>query len=432
MSISDKLEKHGVKILYAATLAGLGFSFLGSVKNSHLLSPESFGDWKYLQNYVVLISYFVNFGLYSSGGRLIAATNDKIKVRIYKGYMLYFAFAGMLVIILSTIISGLFLPKILNHDLFQLAIVIFPFFIINPLNFYFEATFQGERKLVHLAIFRFLPPLAYISLLYAFESHSKGSIYYNAILYYASYFVVYMMLIWSDKPIFKRNTNEWADLKAQHKSYGIHLYWGGLWGVGAIYLLPVLVGFFGINNVAVGHYSLALSLITPLALLPSIVGTAYFKQFITIKTIPPNAFNKVLLASVVSLVALLVGVDWFVDLVLDKKYQEVGSLIKIGSFGAILHGLGDFVNKFLLAKGESVYLKKVSIAVGLVQLISSLLLIKVWSSTGGIIAKSLGSIVFFSALFFYYRKKYIVEGSEGIKIKLKDDEDSLKEEIPAG
>jgi O-antigen/teichoic acid export membrane protein len=425
------VEKHGVKILYAASLAGLGFSFLGSLLNSKLLTKESFGDWKYLQNYVVFISYFVNFGLYSSGGRLIAATNDKIKIRIYKGYMLYFASGGMLVIILSTIVSGLLFPKLLNSNLFHLAIVLMPFFIVNPLIFYFESTYQGERKLGSLAVYRFAPPFAYVTLLYALKSHSEGSIYYNAMLYYASYFTVFMILIWSDKPIFKKNTSEWTDLRLQHKSYGVHLYWGSLWGVGAIYLLPILIGFFNINNVEVGHYGLALSFIMPLVMLPGIVGTSYFKQYIYLKNIPTDAFKKVVFSSLALLIMLMLGIDFFINLLLGDKYKEVATLIKIGAPGAILHGLGDFVNKFLMAKGESKYLKKVSVAVGLVQLASSLILIKLFSATGGIVAKSLGSVVFFFALYIYYYKKYIIQKSEGIKVVIQEEEFSNPVNMPA-
>lgn len=416
------LKKHSVKILFAASLISLALSFFGTVLNSRLLSKELFGDWKYLQNFMILVSYLVNFGLYSSGGRLIAATNDKIKVRTYKGYMLYFALFGFSIIILTTLFTGLFFPKLLSGSLFHLALLMMPFFIIHPLNFYFEATFQGERKLVSLAIFRVIPPLTYVALLYIFKSHSTGNIYYNAMLYYGSYFAVFILLLLDDKPIFKKGTSEWKDLKTQHKTFGIHLYWGGLWGVGAIYLLPVLIGFFNINNIEVGHYSLALSFIMPLSFLPSIIGTSYYKQYINLPSIPAMAFKKVIVGCLLLQIGLLVGVDYFIDFFLGSKYDEVSFLIKLGSFGAILHGFGDFINKFLLAKGESVYLKKVSLLVGLVQLISSLALIHYLSSAGAVIAKSLGSLVLFGSLFYYYYKKYLVQKSEGIKIVLTTDE----------
>ncbi len=415
------LEKHSSKVLYAATMSALGLSFAGTVLNSHLLR-EKFGDWKYLQSFVILVSYLVNFGLYSSGGRLVAATDNKFKVRTYKGYLIYFSLAGLAVIILTMLVCGLFIPKLLNRDLFHMALTMLPLFIIHPLGFYFEAVYQGEKKLLGLAAYRFLPPFLYVILLYSLQSLSKGSIYYNAILFYATSFIVCMVLLKTDKPLFKKGTSEWKDLKMQHKTFGVQLYWGGLWGVGVIYLLPILVGLFNIDNKDVGHYSLALSFIMPLSILPGIVGTSNYKSYIKATTIPKENFRKVVISCLVMQVGLLLCIDWVIKLLPDE-FRDVATLIKIGSFGAILHGFADFVNKFLLAKGESRFLKKVSIAVGITQLVSSLILIKMYSATGGIIAKSLGSLVFFALLYIFYHRKYVIGKSEGHKIVIHEEEE---------
>lgn len=430
MNIRLLLQKHSSKVLFAATIGALGLSFAGTVLNSHLLGDQKFGDWKYLQSFVVLVSYLVNFGLYYSGGRLVAATDNPEKIRIYKGYLMYFALAGLAVIILSLVVCGLFFPKVLSAPLFHMALVMLPLFIIHPLGFYFEAVYQGQKKLLGLAVYRFVPPFLYVVLLYAFQSLSEGSIYYNALLFYATSFVVAMILIRSDRPIFKKGTSEWKDLKMQHKTLGIELYWGGLWNVGVIYLLPILVGFFNIDNKDVGHYSLALSFIMPLSILPSIVGTSNFKSYITAKTIPKENFRKVIIACIVMQVLLILCVDYIIAFFLKPEYKDVAFMIKIGSFGAVLHGFADFVNKFLLAKGESKYMKKVSIAVGLTQLTSSLVLIKLYSSTGGIIAKSLGSLVLFSALYIFYYKKYVVGKSEGQKIVIHEEDEADVTEMP--
>lgn len=424
------LEKHSSKILFAATMSALVLSFAGTILNSHLLK-EKFGDWKYLQSFIILVSYLVNFGLYYSGGRLVATTDNTLKIRIYKGYLIYFALAGLGVIILSLLVCGIFFPKVLNKDLFYLALTMLPLFIIHPLGFYFETVYQGEKKLLGLSAYRFIPPFLYVVLLYAFQSFSEGSIFYNAILFYGTSFIVCMMLLKTDRPVFKKATSEWKDLKLQHKTFGVQLYWGSLWGVGVIYLLPILVGLFNIDNKDVGHYSLALSFIMPLSILPSIAGTSNFKSYIKAKTIPRQSFRKVVAACLLMQVGLLFCIDWIIKLFLPEEFWAVATPIKIGSFGAILHGFADFINKFLLAKGESRFLKKVSIAVGVTQLVSALVLIKMYSATGGIIAKSLGSLVLFGCLYIFYRRKYVVGKSEGHKIVIHEDKElNTVSEVP--
>jgi O-antigen/teichoic acid export membrane protein len=420
-----------------ATVLSAAASFGCSVLSSKLLvKKEVFGDWKYLQNFIMFISYFINFGLYASGGRLIAATTDKRKMAIYRGYLIYFCLAGLAVIMLSTVAVGLLLPRLLNTNLFHIALLLMPLFIIHPLSFYFEYTFQGERKLLSLALFRTLPAIVYMISLYVLGMFSKGTVFNNALLFYSSSFIVCIVLLLLNKPIFKWGTSEWKDIRIQHTTYGIHIYWGALWGIGATYMLPVLIGLFNINNADVANFSLALAFIMPLAILPSIMGTSNFRNYITLPKIPASSFKKVILSSLLLWIALLLSIDYIIKIFLGPQYKDIGFLIKIGSLGAILHGMGDFVIKFLLAKGESKYTKKVSIAFGLIQLISSVILIKMFSatghsSTGAIIGKSIGSAVFFIALFLYYHKKYVIGKSEGIKVNIIDEEPIIiNESVP--
>lgn len=411
--ILKKLDKYSVALLYIATIAGVGFSFLGSVLNSRMLSKELFGDWKYLQNFLMMISYFVNFGFYYSGGRLIAATDDKKRIGLFKGYLLMCCTAGLIIMFLTTVVAGLFFPRLLSPSLFKLCLTMFPLFIIHPLMFYLESIFQSERRLIELSVYKILPPVLYVGCLYAFSSLSNGSIYYNAMLYYATYFIVFAIFIFRDNQVFKKKTPEFTELMQENKTFGVHLYYGSLWNVGASYALPLLIGFFNLNNTDVGPYSLATSFIVPFSFLPAIVGTSYFKQFITLETIPADALKKVILASAGLLFVTIFGIDYLIDFFLGDKYQSVGFLVKFGAIGAIMQGMGDFVNKFLSAKGKSPYIKKVAIVVGSVQLVASLFFIKWFSSSGAMTAKLIGSCLYFGCLYFYYHKNFYLKAKTG-------------------
>lgn len=394
-------------ILYLATIVGLGFSFLGSILNSKMLSKEVFGDWKYIQNYLMMISYFVNFGFYYSGGRLIASTENPKRIATFKGYMLYISVVGLLIMFVVTLIAGIGWPKLFGPNLFNMMLVMFPLFIIHPLMFYFESIFQSENKMIDYSIYKVAPPVLYVIALLAFQNLSAGSLYYNAALFFITNLIVFLFFILKDKYIFKKQSPEWDELKQENKTYGIHLFYGSVWNVGASYLLPLLIGLFNLNNEDVGPYSLALSFIIPFSFLPTIVGTSYFKQFINMPKIPADAFKKVMLACGGLLIATILGIDFFIDLFLGEKYQEVGFLVKLGAGGAILQGFGDFVNKFLSAKGESPYIKKVAIVVGVVQVVASLLFIKWFSSTGAMVAKTIGSAVYFVLLYQFYHRRFI-------------------------
>ena len=405
--MKNKLEKYSVPILYIATILGLGLSFFGSIINSKLLSKEFFGDWKYVQNYLMMVSYFVNFGFYYSGGRLIAATDDTKRISTLKGYMLYQCLASLVIMFIITICIGTFWQKLLDANLFHLLLVMFPLFIVQPLMFYLEAIFQAERKLLSLSIYKVLPPLLYLFSLLLFQSYSTNNIYYNAILFYITYLIVFVYFIYSDKLIFKGKSKELSELLVENKEYGSHLYYVSLFNVGSTYILQIHIGYFNINNIEVGNYSLASSFIIPFAFLPTIVGTSYFKQFIKLDKIPTDAVRKVLMASILLLVFTVLSIDYLIAIFLGPKFLEVGFLVKIGAIGAILQGFGDFINKFLSAKGKSPYIKKVAIIVGIIQVIVSLFFIKLFSSSGAIFAKNIGSFLYFFFLLLYYYRNYV-------------------------
>lgn len=407
MILKTKFEKYGVTILYFATIAGLGFGFLGSVLNSKLLSKEHFGDWKYIQNYVMMTCFFVNFGVYFSGGRLIAATDDPKRIATFKGYLIYQSIVILLMMFIITVAVGFFFQKILSPGLFHLLMIMFPLFIVQPLMLYLETIFQAQRKLLSFSIYKVLPPFLYVTALFLFKSYSTGNIYFNAILFYLTYLIVFGFFIFNDKVIFNKRSPELKELIKENKEFGSHLYYGSLWNVGGIYLLPILISYFNINNIEVGNYSLALSFVIPFAFLPTIVGTSYFKEFIKIDKIPPQAFKKVFIVSIALLALTFIGVDYIINIFLGDKYREVGFLVKIGAGGAIAQGFGDFINKFLSAKGKSRFIKKVAIFQGTIQIIISIFLIKWFSATGAVVAKNISSFIYFICLYYYYHRNYI-------------------------
>ena len=403
------LKQNGILLLYIATIIGLGFNFIGSVLNAKLLSKEAFGDWKYIQNYLMLISYVVNFGVYWSGGRLIAATNNTERIKLLKGYMLYASLIGLGIMFLITLVTGLFFGRVLSHHIFLILLPLSPLFIIHPLMFYFEAVFQAERKMVSFAIYKALPPILYVLCLYGLKHIYTVSVWYNAVLFYLTYFAVFLVFLIRDRVGRPRrgHTPELDELWAENKTLGIHIYYGSLWGVGSGYLLAILIGYFNLNNTDVGNYSLALNFIIPLTFLPGIFGTSHFRSFIQADRIPGKVLWPAIGASALLLVGTLLGIDFFIRLFLDNRFAPVGYLVRLGATAAILHGFGDFINKFLTAKGKGKYIRNVAIAVGLVQVLSSLVLIKLFSATGAMIAKSLGSLVYFGSLAVYYYRNYI-------------------------
>jgi Membrane protein involved in the export of O-antigen and teichoic acid len=396
-------SRHGSTIVFLATVMAMAVNFGGSVLNTRMLSKASFGDWKFIQSYLFFISYIVNFGVYQSGQRLIAKTEDPKRIQLFKGYLIYATLIGWLVMLLLTVVAGFF-KGILSSHIFYLLLIHFPLFVMHPLMFYFESVYQAEKKMIRLALYRVLPPVMYVLSLLMTYRLSTGNVAMNILLYYGTYLLAFIMLFKGDRIRFGRKSEELRLLLAENKSFGLHIYYGSLAGVGTAYLLPLLVGFLGINNSGVGQYSLALTFITPLALLPAVTGASHYRSFAHVDRIPGSLVKRTVLLSFFICATVVLLIDYIVDWVFGPAFKDVATLVQIGALAGVLHGFGDFINKFLHAKGKGVQIRNVAILAGIVQLGSSLALIYLLAEWGAIIARGMGSLTYFVSLLYIYRK----------------------------
>jgi len=397
----------GVLLLYSATIAGLGFSFLGTILNAKMLSKESFGDFKYIQSYLLLLNSIINFGFFQSGSRLIAASDNNTKIKRIKGYLIYLCIAGLCIMFILTLGVRLLGTRVLSDRIFHYLLIFFPFFLAHPIMNYFESTFQAERKLVSYSAYKLIPPIAYIICLLIGQKYFSGVISYNIITYYSCFLLTFIGFFIFDRVEFKGKTPELTELLHANKEFGLQVYYGALWGVGTGYLLTILIGYYNVNNVDVGRYSIAYMLVTLLTFLPTIFGTANFKDFVTAKKLPRNVLLQAIVSSSVLLFLLIFTIDFWIKLFFkNQSFEVVGLLVKIGALTAVLHGFGDFINKFLIAKGRGRIIKNAAIITGVIQLIAAFILIPRYSAVGAMIANAIGSGAYFLIFLIYYYKNY--------------------------
>ncbi|MEO3404434.1 oligosaccharide flippase family protein [Mucilaginibacter sp. CAU 1740] len=401
-----KKDNLGVLLLYVSTIVGLGFSFLGSIINSKMLSKESFGDFKYIQSYLLLVNSIINFGFFQSGSRMIAASDDDKKNRTIKGYLIYLCLMGLVIMFVITLITRLFGTRVLSDRIFHYMLLFFPLFLAHPLMNYFESVFQAERKLVSYSMYKMIPPIAYILCLLAGRNFFSGVISYNIITYYSCFLLTFIVFIVTDKIEYKGRTPVLTELLELNKEFGLQMYYGSLWGVGTGYMLTILIGYFNVNNVDVGRYSLAYTFVTLLTFLPTIFGTANFKYFINADRLPRKVLAQAIGSSLILLLFLVFTIDFWIGLFLNKSFVIVGLLVKIGAITAVLHGFGDFINKFLIAKGKGKIIKNAAIITGVIQLIAAFIFIPLYSAVGAMIANAIGSGAYFLIFLIYYYKNY--------------------------
>ena len=398
-----KLSKHNVQViyLYASTLIGSLLGFVTSIVNTHFLSEADYGDVRYVQNLISFLASLLLFGYFLSGSRLLALSKEENQSRNIRGVMVLILLVCAALLVLGTLMTG-----VIHHD----PMVRHLFFVSLPVCFYplltnyINTTAQGDNHIGRLAVSRVLPALLYAPIAYAVYRHFGATSTLMVLLQWGVYCAVLIAIVVSTRPAFREMKPVFATLQTENRSYGIHLYYGSLAMVATNYLAGVTLGIFNDDNVNVGFYTLALTLTTPLSYLPSIIGTAYFKQFVNEPRIPSKVFKGTLLITILSCLCFIAFIRLVVDWMYPDTYAIVGNYASWMAIGFSVHGLGDMVNRFLGSHGEGRSIRNSSYACGAFKILGFIVLVWLWDIKGALITNVVSSCVYCLGLCYYYRK----------------------------
>lgn len=397
-------QRKQIVILYGATIIGILLGVISSVINTRNLSPYDYGDVRYIQNLISFISSLLLLGYFTSGSRLLALSKDEECSRKIRG-------AIVTIMLLTIIILSLIMLILYVYSLIQGENNLTPLYLISVftsgnvilLN-YINTTSQGDNHIGRIALARLLPTFFYIvAAIFIYK------IYYATpllmlILYNGIAVLILGILIYSSKPCFKDIKSSLKMLNEENKKYGLQVYIGSLAGVSTTYIAGITLGNFCSNNSNVGFYTLALTIAMPLSMLPSTIGTAYFKRFANETKIS----NKIIFWSVfmtfLTYLIFIIIVDFIVRALYTASYYSVSTYASFLAIATSLHGLGDMFNRFLGAHGQGKQIRNGAIVCGTIVVIGNIILVYYWQIIGAIITKIIGSMAYMLMMTYYYIK----------------------------
>ena len=413
MKVTLTKQKKQVAILYASSIIGLFLGVIISVINTRSLDPVSYGDVRYVQNLIQFISSLLLFGFFVSGSRLLALSKDESYSRRIRGAMC--TLLGGAMVIVSIVMMALFITTFftgaINMRYLYLAAV--PLGGNVLLLNYINTTAQGDNHIGRIAIARLVPSLLYILIAGVIYYYYGATPVLMLVLYNGIALLVLAQIIMSTKPSFSNLKDSFRVLNEENKKYGFHTYLGSLTGVSTQYIAGITLGHFCLDNSEVGFYTLALTMATPLTMLPTIVGTTYFKRFATEYKIS----KKVILASVgitlISLMLFVVFIDLIVSFLYNDSYKVVAHYASFLAIATSVHGIGDMFNRFLGAHGKGKEIRNAAFITGGIMVVGSIVLVYYYQVQGAIFTRCLSSTAYMSTIIYYYLK---------ITKSLKDDE----------
>lgn len=407
-----QLSKHNkqVVVLYVSSVIGLLIGVLNSVINTRALAPDLYGDFRYVQNIISFVSSLLLFGYFVSGSRLLALSKDEQYSRQIRGILC--TILAITVGLLMLTMAGLYVISVIQgkDNLSLLYLISIPLCGNVTLLNYVNTTAQGDNHIGRIAAARVLPSAVYCVLAYLIYHYYGATPGKMLALYNGSSLIILLFIIVSTKPSFANLRESFRVLNEENKQYGFNVYIGSLANVSTGYLAGITLGLFCADNSNVGFYTLAGTIAAPLAMLPSIIGTTYFKQFASQDRID----NKVMLGSVgltvISCIAFILLVKYIVLFLYDKSYYCVAKYAAWIAVGTSMHGLGDMFNRFLGAHGQGKQIRNGAFACGIVLIVGSFVLVYFFQISGAVITKIASSAVYLGMMIYYY-----------VKFVLKDD-----------
>ena len=402
MKMTFNKNKKQAITLYISTLAGVLTGMLVSILNTRNLTPDEYGDVRYVNNIIQLLSGIFLFGYFVTGSRLLAIAKSKEEAAQIRGGLITILGATVLLMMVCMTACGLIHHFILHRDFYWLFYTVIPVCGSVLLLNYMNTSAQGDNSIYSIAAARLLPSTVYLGIAYWVYAQFGASSWLMLVLQNGIALLVLSAIIWYNKPSFRNLKQTFQALQKENKSYGLQVYYGSLSNVSVQYIAGITLGLFAINNANVGFYSLAITVTGPLAMLPSIIGTTYFKRFAHENSISRKLLLATFAMSLLSMAGFVILIYPVVDFLYDDRYSDVALYACILSVGFTFHGLGDVFNRFLGAHGKGTYLRNGAFLSGAIALLGYTIGVYYFDIWGAIVTKILASLSYFVSMVVYY------------------------------
>jgi O-antigen/teichoic acid export membrane protein len=386
--------------LYSATILSLVSGIAISIFTTRFLGAEGYGDFKFFQLVFSLVFTILSFGFFNSISRLLAHSDSSDETKSLIGtYGVFVLFIGLFAILIVFIIS-FFQGQLFSNNLnlvFRYGSVFVIFFILNNS---FAQILQGSNNIGLLSIQKIAPPVLFlICLIFVNKLNVKEAI----IFFYGAMGLASLAVFYKLKPRFENISSVVKLVFKENKTFGRKVYFGSISNVGSGYLGGLLIGYY-MDNSIVGFFTLSVTICTPLLMIPSIVGTTYFKKFASAIEIDRRILYLTMGISVISYIMFYFLIEKVVYIFYPSAFGEIINYSRLIALGSIFHGFGDLYNRFLYAKGNGNLIRNGAFVVGVFNVLGYFILIKFYAINGAIFTKVVSGGLYLFFMYYGYVK----------------------------
>jgi O-antigen/teichoic acid export membrane protein len=262
---------------------------------------------------------------------------------------------------------------------------------------------MGTNEIYKLSIFRLFPKIFYLAGALAVQYTIKLTLKAALLLNLLGFALIVVIMLFLLKPKFTKVKENWRMLVAENKTYGLQVYISHLANTATTRVAAVSIAYF-IDNTNVGYYALALTITAPLALIPRVVGTTFFKDFANRDSIPGKATAATVSLAAGALLIFLLIIKTLFYIIYTRDFAPALPIVYFFAFSSVIHGFADYVNRFLGAHGKGKDMRNSGFIVAGANLLGYVLLVYYFQLDGAIITRVAASIIYLVSMLYFYRK----------------------------
>lgn len=397
--------------LSAVNVISVPLSIVSSIIITRFLGPSAYGDFKFLINIFNLSIIIFSFGFFQAGNRALVLNYDPYKTKEYYGVELVILCILFTIMAIFLLGYAFFDNNIYEKGLRNILIYLIPFSWVFLLVQYFEVLFQADNKIKLLAISRLYPRLGFfiavLIIYFAFFNYAGDKLIILLGLFLSTQILVFIYIILKINPSFNNFKIRIREIFSYNKSFGFNVYLGSLSAVGFSQLTGILISYFSKDNSGVGYFSLAATIAAPLSFIPNVIATTHYKDFSINTSIPRKLMIITVIISCTALLFTILLVSPFIKYFYGPAFYPVISLTYFVSFGVILSGFADFINRFLGSHGKGKSLRNSSLIVGFCTMTFNLTLIPRFGESGAAYTLFFSGMIYVLFMYWYYSKLVI-------------------------
>ncbi|MHA1381769.1 MAG: oligosaccharide flippase family protein, partial [Candidatus Helarchaeota archaeon] len=322
LEIAGKKKAKQVGSLYSSMFLGILFGVGVSVVNTRLLGAQAYGDLKFLINLFTFVVTFLTLGMFVTGTRLVARSeNEPIKHQLFGNLLLLATIISIILIIILFILS-FFENQIFNNQLGRVIRLFSPFMFVFPFRLCLEGIMAGDNRIYELSAFRLLPKILYLVVAISFNYFIPLSLMSALAINFITSASLILVMIILFKPEFVNIKKNLSIIWKANKTHGLQVYIGVLAGIATSHLAGLSIGYF-IDNKTVGFFYLAITITMPLTIIPNAVGTTFYKGFANINSIPKKVTFATFILSIGALLFFLLIIKKVILLLYSSEFEAV-------------------------------------------------------------------------------------------------------------